>query len=83
MYNRREIMKAAWRKVHRGSMDLSTALRLAWYEAKYAAPIWRLYGERIGKEGREMIASGLTGDKAAELEWLYKTRYDRLTILAA
>ncbi len=83
MYNRREIMKAAWHKVRRYCMTLSTALRLAWYEAKQAAPIWRLYGERIYKEGRELIASGLTGDKAAELEWMLKTRYDRLTILAA
>ena len=82
MYNRREIMKAAWRKVRRNGMTLSTALRLAWYEAKQAAPIWRLYGERIGMEGRELIAGNLTSDKAGELQWLYKTRYDRVMILA-
>ncbi|MDY4007461.1 MAG: hypothetical protein SOY94_01180 [Candidatus Limiplasma sp.] len=82
MYNRCEIMKAAWRKVRRNGMTLSTALRLAWYEAKQAAPIWRLYGERIGMEGRELIASNLTSDKAGELQWLYKTRYDRVMILA-
>lgn len=75
MYNRREIMKTAWHKVRRYSMDLSTALRLAWYEAKSAAPIWRLYGERIGKDAPELIASGVTFDRAGELEWMYKTRY--------
>lgn len=83
MYNRREIMKAAWRKMHRFGMNRSDALRLAWYEAKAAAPIWSVYGDRISMAAPKLIASGLTYEEARKQEWLNCCRYDHISIQAA
>lgn len=81
-YNRREIMKAAWYKHRMFGMEFSAALRLAWYDAKAAAPIHSVWGQRIGGEP-ELIARGVTLDRAGELEWQKKYHYDRITIKAA
>lgn len=77
MFNRSEIMKAAWNKHDRYGVDMSTALRQAWYEAKTAAPIWSVCGDG------ELIASGLTYDEAGEMRWKRKNRYWNMDIKAA
>ena len=82
-FNRSEIMKAAWNKVRRFGMAKSTALRLAWYEAKIAAQTYNVYGESFGMEAPVLIASGVSFDRAGEIEWLNKYRYDRITVKAA
>lgn len=76
-FDRRAIMKAAWYKHNRFGMDLSTALRMAWYDAKAAAPIWSVYGD--GK----LVASGLTFNRAGEVEHMCKFNYWNTAIKAA
>ena len=76
-FNRSEIMTAAWRKYRFFSITFAQALRLAWVEAKLNGARFTLWGQRIG--GRpELIASGVNDDRAGELEWLNKYRYDRI-----
>lgn len=82
-YNRHEIMKNAWNKVRRFNMTMSTALRLAWYEAKNAVQTFNVYGERFGMEAPVMIASGVNFERASEIEWRNRNRYDRITVKAA
>lgn len=77
MYDRRAIMKAAWNKFNRFDLTFAQALRMAWMEAKDAAPIWSVYGD--GK----LIASGLTFNRAGELEDMYKFNYWNTAIKAA
>lgn len=77
MYNRSEIMKAAWRRRKRFGTDMSAALRIAWMEARDAAPIWAVYGD--GKQ----IASGLTYDRAGALREMIKFDYWNTAIKAA
>lgn len=82
-FNRSQIMKAAWKKHARHGMDMSTALRIAWMEARQAVTRYNVYGERFGMDGPELIASGVSFDRAGEVEWLNKYRYDRITVKAA
>lgn len=82
-FNRSEIMKAAWQKRTRFGMDMSTALRIAWMEAKQRMTKYNVYGERFGMDEPELIAGGVSFDRAGEVEWLNKYRYDRITIKAA
>lgn len=81
-FNRSEIMKAAWKKFNRFDLTFAQALHLAWAEAKMAAARYNVYGEDFGCE-RVLIASGVTQDRAGELEWFHKTRYDRIVVKAA
>lgn len=83
MYNRREIMTAAWRKVRRFGLTLSAALRMAWYEAKEAASRWDVYGFRIYDDSRVRLAAGVTADQAAQLKWQMHCRYDDIHIVPA
>ena len=76
-YNRSEIMKAAWRKFRRFDLTFAQALRMAWMEARDAAPIWAVYGD--GKQ----IASGLTYDRAGALREMIKFDYWNTAIKAA
>lgn len=82
-FNRSEIMKAAWNKIRRFHMDKHTALRLAWMEAKQAVQRYNVYGECFGMDAPELIYGGVSFDRANEVEWLYKYRYDRITIKVA
>jgi len=83
MFNRSEIMKAAWKKVRMFGIDMAKAMKLAWLEAKNAAPIWNVYAEGFSFDGTVVLGEGLTYERACEVEWLHKYRYDRITIKAA
>ena len=76
-YNRSEIMKAAWNKFNRFDLTFAQALKLAWAEAKMAAARYNVFGQSIGCEA-VLIEGGVNADRAGELEWWNKTRYDRI-----
>lgn len=82
-FNRRAIMTAAWAKYRRTSLTFAQALRTAWAEARMAAARYNVYGERFGMEAPELIACGVTQERAGELKWWNKCRYDHITIKAA
>ena len=82
-YNRREIMKNAWNKIRRFGMSMKNALRVAWYEAKKAAQRFDVYGESFYMEAPVLIASGVNFDRAGEIEWQNKYRFDNIIIKAA
>ena len=77
MYNRSKIMKAALVKHHRYGWSLKNALRAAWMEAKSEAPIWCVYGD--GK----VLFSGVSYNRAGELQDMYKHSYWNVEIKAA
>ena len=81
-FNRSEIMKAAWKKFSRFDLTFAQALRLAWAEAKMKAARYDVWGESFNAHP-VLIASGVTQDRAGELEWFYKTSYDRIVVKAA
>lgn len=76
-YNRSEIMKAAWNKFNRFDLTFAQALKLAWAEAKMSAIRYNVFGQSIGCEA-VLIEGGVNADRAGELEWWNKTRYDRI-----
>lgn len=77
MFNRSEIMKAAWNKFNRFDLTFAQALKLAWAEAKMATVRYNVFGQSIGCEA-VLIEGGVNADRAGELEWWNKTRYDRI-----
>lgn len=82
-FNRSQIMKTAWSKFRRFSITFAQALRMAWYEARIAAARYTVYGQRIGQES-VVIASGVSNERAGELEWMNKCSYDRIwSVMAA
>lgn len=83
MYNRSQIMTAAWRRCRKFGTPFAQALRMAWYEAKAAVQRYDVYGERIYDESRERLAKGVSYDEAGHVEWLNKCRFDRVVIVAA
>lgn len=83
MYNRSEIMKAAWNKVRRFGWTMSNALRICWMEAKQQLPIHTVWAENIGSDRPVMIAEGLTYEQASEREWENRFRFDRVWVAAA
>ena len=76
-FNRSEIMKAAWCKCRRFDITFAQALRLAWMQDRLAATRYNVWGECFNG-APVLIASGVTDDRAGELEWLNKCCYDRL-----
>jgi hypothetical protein len=82
-YNRREIMKNAWFKVRRFNMTMKDAMRIAWYEAKKAAQRFNVYGESFYMDTPVLIASGVSFDRAGEIEWQNKCRFANIIIKAA
>ena len=82
-FDRSKIMKAAWRKFNHFDLTFSQALRLAWAEARMAAARYNVFGQCIGSEA-VLIASGVNGDRAGELEWFHKCSFDRIwTVMVA
>lgn len=81
-FNRTAIMQTAWKKYRRFDLTFAQALRLAWMEARLAAARFDVWGERFNANP-VLIASGVTHDRAGELEWFYKTSYDRIVVKAA
>ena len=80
-YDRRQIMKAAWRKYRCFSIPFAQALRMSWYEARTAAARYNVYGQRIGQEA-VVLGCGVNTERAGELEWMNKCSYDRIWITA-
>ena len=84
MYNRSEIMKAAWYKYRHFDITFAQALRLAWVDARQAAARYNVYGERFGMTDPELIESGVDAERVAYLKDLHEYRYDRVwTVKAA
>ena len=81
-FNRSAIMQTAWKKYRRFDLTFAQALRLAWVEARLAAARFDVWGESFNAHP-VLIASGVTQDRAGELEWFYKTSYDRIVVKAA
>lgn len=81
-YDRRAIMKAAWHKHNRFGIHMSAALRMAWYDARKAAARFNVYGVRFDGS-RELLASGVDFDRAGEIEWMSKYRFERIEQKAA
>ena len=82
-FNRSQIMKTAWFKYTCCNLTFAQALKLAWAEAKMAAARYNVFGQSIGCEA-VLIEGGVNADRAGELEWWNKTRYDRVwTVKAA
>lgn len=82
MFNRREIMKTAWHYHRRFGQSMKLALTRAWREARMALVRYNVIGQRFGRED-EIIASGVSYDRAGELEWFSKCRYDNVKVVKA
>lgn len=82
MFNRSEIMKKAWHYHRRFGQSMKLALSRAWREAKAALIRYNVIGQRFGRED-EIIASGVTYERAGELEWFNKCRYDNIKLVKA
>lgn len=82
MFNRSEIMKTAWHYHRRFGQSMQLALSRAWREAKAALIRYNVIGQRFGRED-EIIAKGVTYERAGELEWFNKCRYDRIYLVKA
>ena len=83
MFNRSEIMKAAWKNFDRFDITFAQALRLAWYDAKKAVAKYIVYGEQLFNGNRLVLASGVTYEKACMLKEHLQYRYDIIDIVAA
>ena len=82
MFDRSAIMKTAWHYHRRFNHSMQTALSRAWREAKMAMKRYTVIGESFGRAD-EVIAEGVTFERAGELEWFNKCRFDRITIKVA
>lgn len=82
MFNRRLIMKTAWHYRRRFGHSMQLAMSRAWREAKAAMKRYNVIGQRFGRED-EVIAAGVTYERAGELEWFNSCRYDRIVVRAA
>lgn len=82
MFNRSEIMKKAWHYHRRFGQSMKLALSRAWREAKAALIRYNVIGQRFGRED-EIIAKGVTYERAGELEWFNKCRYDHIYLVKA
>lgn len=83
MYNRSEIMKAAWKFHKRYDVAMNVALRRAWYEAKKAIQKYVVYGEQLFNGNRLVLASGVNYEKACMLKEHLKYRYDIIDVVLA
>ena len=82
MFNRRQIMKTAWHYRRRFGHSMQQAMIRAWREAKMAMMRYNVIGQRFNRED-ETIASGVTYERACELEWFNKYRFDNVVVRAA
>lgn len=78
MFNRRQIMTAAWERCRRFGQPFAQCLRLAWYEAKKELPVHKVFGLSIHSGQRTLIAAGLTYQQAIRVEQLNQCRFDRV-----
>ncbi|MDD6041955.1 MAG: hypothetical protein PUD63_12305 [Clostridia bacterium] len=79
MFDRSRIMKTAWHYHRRFGQGMKQALSLAWREAKAALIRYNVIGQRFGRED-EIIARGVTYERAGELEWFHRCRYDHIRL---
>lgn len=82
MFDRRQIMKTAWHYRRRFGHSMQLAMSRAWREARMTLARYNVIGQRFGRED-EIIASGVTFERAGELEWLNKCRFDNVIVRAA
>ena len=82
MFDRSQIMKTAWHYRRRFGHSMQQAMSRAWREAKLALARYNVIGQRFGRED-EVIASGVTYQRAGELEWFNKCCYDNIVVRAA
>lgn len=82
MFNRSQIMKIAWNYRRRFGHSMQQAMSRAWREAKMALARYNVIGQRFGRED-ELIAAGVTYQRAGELEWFNKCRFDNVIVRAA
>lgn len=80
MFNRSQIMKTAWH-YRRFGHSMQLAMSRAWREAKMALARYNVIGQRFGRDD-EIIASAVTYERAGELEWFNKCRYDNVIVRA-
>lgn len=76
-FDHRDIMTRAWAKRHSLRIPFADALHIAWMEAKIAAARYNVYGQSFGASP-VLIAACASHDRAGELEWMHKYRFDRL-----
>lgn len=81
MYNRSEIMKAAWRNYRRYNVSFSEALRMAWYAAKKLVARYNVYGVR--DDSKVLLLANATDNAAQECKYMNRFRFDVIQIKAA
>lgn len=93
MYNRSEIMKAAWTSYRIWSLvyanyTFSTALKHAWESAKKQAEReaqrdrshYEVVGLKLWNGSESVIATGIDHDTAARIKWENRCQYDTVEI---
>lgn len=81
-FDRSAIMKTAWHYHRRFGQSMKLALSRAWREAKIAMKRYNVIGESFGCAD-VVIAEGVTYERAGELEWFNKCRFDNIIIKVA
>lgn len=79
-FDRSRIMQTAWHYRSRCGHSMQLAMSRSWREAKMALLLYNVIGQRFGRPD-ELIAGGVSYERAGELEEFNRCRYDHIDVV--